>query len=266
MLRYVAVLAMVAAFVTGMACGDGTPGAPSGGTAGGGVTGGGGGAGAGGSGEPATCTGSYFPWKEGNSWTYNVVDPTGQVTNYTKTQTVGALEAVGGRCPAVAAEMAYKTTSVMTKGLQTDMTVSWQKYLDTSKTLVRYRELSFMTGTTTVTVEDCWTPYKLRLDEAAAHVLADATYMETYQETKSLAGGVSMTREVVETWLVEGVDVPCGIAPCGPDKGKNLKCLRLKNQTVGSTTPAKSYLFAQCIGKIAEAGVQSEKLIDCSLR
>ncbi len=178
-------------------------------------------------------TGRYFELRPGARWTYRV-DDEGRIT--LKTQTVGAIEDVGG---AKAGVRAHKLTTTRPGG----SVVSWQE--DRGDVVVRHRELDMAGDRHT---DEIYAPHRTRIDETPAHVTAGAAWSEQYTEHVTDNTGVTVT-EKQETWLVEAVDevivVPAG-AFC------TLRVRRTSTSGGGSST--KTYWFARGVGKIKETG------------
>lgn len=187
--------------------------------------------------------GSLFPLVEGNSWTFRVTEG-GSVSM--KTQTIGALEPVGGSGPNQDA-MAYRATTSKADG--SDMTLSWQAEVDDK--IVRYREQSFMGASGTLDLEEHWDPFKLRIDMTQEHIVAGATWDETAVETKLPVGMVPSAVTVIDSWRVvaesEEVTVPAGTFDA------------LVLEKTGGTS-LKRYWFVRGIGKVKETGTQTEEL------
>jgi hypothetical protein len=184
----------------------------------------------------------------GYSWTFRVTDVDNVTTE--KTQTVGALEDVGG---AKAGTTAYRLTTTKPGG----MTISWQE--DTGDGIHRHRELDQSGANHS---EEVYTPFRTRIDETAAHLATDATWMESYTETITDDLGITTMTEKTETWTVEAVDEPVEV-PAG-----TYCALRLhRTSTAGGTEGSdKRYWFARGVGKVKETGAnQTEELVSFSL-
>jgi hypothetical protein len=191
--------------------------------------------------EPVVCPsaedGRYFPLATGATWSFEVASPDGDVE--TKTQTIGAIEDVGGM---KAGTMAHKVTTMKKNG----MTVSWQQ--DTGTAIVRHREQD-LSGTKHF--DEYYLPGHTRIDEDAAHLVADATWTESYDEIAFPLNAPTepmTTAHKVDTWLVMNeeaqVEVPAG----------RFCALQLQRKsTVGSVAGStKYYWFVRGIGKIKE--------------
>lgn len=238
MIRTLAVLLLAA--LTGLACGGGGD-EDGGGAGGGGVDGGGGGGG----GDELR----YFPIAEGARWTYQVVD-LGTGASSLKSQEVEAYEDIGGQ---KAGTMGYRLRSQKDSGY----TVSWQE--DTGSAIVRHREQSF-TADGTQETDEYFTPFKMRLDESAPHLVLDAAYSLSYsEEIHDLLASSDTSNDKSENWLVEAVDEEVTV-PAG-----TFTTLRVFRSNDG-TGVQKRYWFARGVGKVKEeGGSQREVLTDYSL-
>jgi hypothetical protein len=226
------------------ACGKGDPGVTgSGGTSGGGTLGGGG-AGGSGMGDPS----QLLPLKTGNSWTYLVTDETGIPTP--KTQTVMEEGPVGGSGPNAGVTAFRLVTRKGVNGM--DETISWQARLGTQ--VVRYREQSYMANPPhALELEEHWDPFKLRVDETPARMVAGATWLQTDQETKLPVGGTPSTMPVEDHWTVAAERQPVTV------QGQSYEVM-IVTKTGATTT--KTYWWARGIGKVKEIGVnQTEELM-----
>ncbi len=211
---------------------------------GGGNMGGAGGAMAGAGGAPPNTDGSLFPIKTGNSWTFRTMNA--GVAGM-KTQTVMALEMVGGTGPK-AASMAYHLVTMKDGG--GDKTESWQAEVDGK--IVRYRERSYSETTGDFELEEHWDPYKLRID--GTRLMPGAMYTEQYSETKLEVGMSPVTATSSDTWKVismaEEVTVPAGTFTA------------VVIEKVGGASSSKRYWFVRGIGKVKETGGnQTEELV-----
>jgi len=199
-------------------------------------------AGAAGAAPAPSGEGSLFPIKTGNSWSFRTTKGS-EIGN--KTQTVGALEMVGGTGPK-SATMAFKM--VTTKDDAMDKTESWQMELEGK--IVRYRELAYAPSGGAVELEEHWDPYKLRID--GTQLTVGSAYTETYRETKIMGGAAPVTANSMDTWKVvsvnESVTVPAGTFSA------------VVIEKVGGTS-TKRYWFVRGIGKVKEqSGNQIEEL------
>jgi hypothetical protein len=185
-------------------------------------------------------TGRYLPMKTGATWTYRITDPDTGATG-DKISTVGDLEDVGGL---KAGQMAFRVTTEKLDGT----TVSWQE--DTGTSVVRHKEQSFDTAQV-MTSEEHYDPSKLRLDESPAHLEDGATWVDSYME---LITGAPAPVQKNETWIVEAVGEEVTV-PAG-----TFTTLRVRRTgAVGAAD--KTYWFARGVGKVREAGGQTEELV-----
>ncbi|HEX2882509.1 MAG TPA: hypothetical protein VHO25_23475 [Polyangiaceae bacterium] len=190
--------------------------------------------------------GPYLPWAEGNTWTYLVTDAATAMSSE-KVTTVNALEAVGGTGPH-SAQMANHVITTKMDG--TDKTESWQAVV--GEQVLRYREQAFSASTGMLSSETHWDPPKLRLDESAAHTVADATWTEQYDETVLPVGMAPMTTAEQDQWTVLATDQMVTV-PAG-----TFSTLVLSKF---GGTQTKTYYYARGVGKVKEEGTITEELV-----
>lgn len=190
-------------------------------------------------------TGPLLPFKEGNSWTYRVTDDLGVVTD--KVTTIGPLEPIGGTGPHKDS-MAHKVITRKQDG--TDETVSWQRV--EGDRVVRYREIAYAGTGGAVDIEEYWDPGKLRLDGSAARIATGKSWLETYDETKIVAGVEGVPVVTKDLWTVESADEKVEVL------GERYDALVVTK--VGGSS--KKYWFARGIGKVKETGGQTEELLE----
>lgn len=187
--------------------------------------------------DAASCpptTGRYLPLVDGASWTHRITDPT-DGTISVKTQIVGPIEDLGGDKAGI---MAYKLTTTKYGGI----VVSWQE--DTGDRILRHREVD-MAGN--IQADEIFQPYKLRIDETAAHTAPGASWVETYDEITDPTGPTPpTTTSKSETWTVEAVDEPVTV-PAG-----TFCALRVRKVSMANAT--KIYWFVRGLGKVKEWG------------
>jgi hypothetical protein len=213
---------------------------------------GGAGDGAGGDGG-ALPKGPLLPWAVGNAWTYRVTKD--GVTSL-KTTTVGDLEEVGGDGPN-ASLMAYHVITAKGDDLK-DRTESWQApSTDNEDRIERYREQSFGATSGDLELEEYWDPSKLHIDGSAEHTAQDASWLESYQETKVEVGLSPSTHEVRERWTVLEADATVEV-PAGTFQHV------IHFQKIGSST-SKEYWYLRGVGKVKETGSQTEELSEYAL-
>ena len=190
-----------------------------------------------------------LPLAVGASWTFEVT-PSGGGAAETKTSTVQALEDVGAT---KAGTIAFRIRTEKLDGA----TVSWQE--DQCDKIVRHREQSLDLGEV-LTSDQIFQPGKLRVDETAAHTTMGATWIDAYTEVEEdpVTGDVTTT-EKAESWTVEAaaesVTVPAGTFTA-------IK-LRRTSDVIGAAD--KVYWFAPGVGKVKEAGDQTEELTEYTL-
>jgi hypothetical protein len=186
---------------------------------------------------------AYFPLAVGAEWTYLITDTATTATKQ-KTTTIEAFEKVGGDKSGVTA---YRIRTDKLSG----ETVSWQRV--NGDVLERHREQSFDNGD--MTREEYYEPFKLRLDESAAHIATSAAWTDTYSERAIdyAAGGTTSTSGKSDQWSVVAVEEQLTV-PAG-----TYTCLHLHKLSTGSD---KHYWFAKDVGKIKESGGgQTEELV-----
>jgi hypothetical protein len=225
---------------SGTGAGGSGTGAGGSGTGAGGSGTGAGGSGTGGMGGVAMGTGRYLPLKVNSTWMYKVTDPATLVVA-TKTHKVEALELVGGMKPTVMAFRVREST------VGAGSSLSWQE--DRTTSIVRHREQT-IDAAGVIKREEWYGPYRLRVDESAAHTVKGATWMETYNETQIPMGMPAVTTPRIDTWAVEATDEVVTV-PAG-----TFRCLRVHR--VGQMTATgivdKTYWFARGVGKVKEIG------------
>jgi hypothetical protein len=201
-----------------------------------------------GSNADAGAGGRFLPLATGTTWTYKVTDNVTLAT-WTKTSTVEAEEAVTPERPAVTAFRVRTTKDSLTGDGDT---VSWQE--DTGTATVRHKEITYDAAGTAQNL-DVYTPFKLRLDEAGAHLTGGAQWTETYEEASTdLLTSLTTTLEKTEQWTIEAaaqsVTVPAG----------TFDCVRVRRvNTAGGAD--KTYWFARGVGKVKESGDKTEELM-----
>ncbi len=203
---------------------------------------------AGSAGAGPTSSGPLLPWAVGNSWTYRVTED-GEVS--TKTNTIGEQEPIGGEGPN--AELsAYKVTTTKKNG--TDRTESWQA--PDGDRVLRYRELSYSASTGELELEEYWEPAKLHVEWSEGRLVEGGSWLEEYEETKLPVGETPSTSSRRDRWtvrsLAESVTVPAGTFDA------------VVFQKLGSDTP-KTYWYVAGVGKVKEAGGQTEELTEYEL-
>jgi hypothetical protein len=196
--------------------------------------------------DKGDATGPLLPWKVGNKWEYKVTDPDDGVSD--KVTTIGDLMKVGGSGPHKD-DMAYEVTTLKSDG--TDKTVSYQ--IDMDDKVVRYRELSYEKSGDDVELEEHWDPYKLHIDGTPDHTKPEATWLESYTETKLPAMGSSSSAEQRDRWTLDQTDATVTV-PAGTFKHALVF-------TKAGGGDLKTYWYVRGVGKIKETGGQTEELV-----
>jgi hypothetical protein len=150
--------------------------------------------------------------------------------------------------------MAYRLTTNKPGGGQT---ISWQE--DLGDAIVRHRERDLSGDSQT---DEIYEPYKLRVDESAAHLDAGATWTETYQEIVTDSDNVTTTADKSEAWEVVAYDEMIAV-PAGEFCTLHVSRMSTVGGAGGSL---KHYWFARGVGKVKESGDnQTEELVSYSL-
>jgi hypothetical protein len=227
---------------------------------------------------PPAMSGPYFPVKVGNSWTYQVTLTGSTMPPSFKMVTIEAMEPVGGTgpnstkvafrhntCKSALTIDGCKMASSATNKL--DKTLGWWGVVTgpTGNTGVNYREQGFKPSNLVTPVDETtWDPYRLRIDEVAAHVVNGAKYAETFREIKQAANGgpMSSTMQTIN-WVVDGVDQVVTVMPPSGAAKVYSGCLKVSHSL--GTSGAKSFWYCRGIGKVKEVGTQTEELVDYKL-
>lgn len=180
----------------------------------------------------------YEPWAAGNVWTYTLTDPTGVLPTATgKKTTVGAAADAGG---AHAGQTAFLVHVEQLTGSK-DVLETVDGDLD-----IRYGT-TFYDANGTVTSTDVDQPYRLKLDESAAHTKTGATFTTTFTETTD--GGAPSTK--TENWRVisdsEQITVMAGTFSA------------LHIQRTSSTGKIQDYWYVRGVGKVRETGSNAQE-------
>jgi len=194
-----------------------------------------------GDGTPVDPTMRYEPWAQGNVWTYTLTDPKGVIATKTGAKTtVGAAADVGG---AHAGQQAFLVHVEQLTGSK-DVFETIDGDLD-----IRY-ESTFYDANGAVLSTDVDQPFRLKLDESAAHTTTGATFSTTFTETTD--GGAPSTK--MENWRVvsdsEQVTVMAGTFSA------------LHIQRTSSSGKIQDYWYVRGVGKVREtgSGAQEEEL------
>lgn len=194
--------------------------------------------------DPAT---RFAPWRVGSEWSYNLTDPTGLVPpRMSALTTIEAQELIG---PSHAGKLGFR---IRIERLDGHM-VAYQGY--EGDLAVRYAQTSYDLAGAMLDVQSM-APYRLKLDESAVHMTADAAYSESFSITTSDSTG-TMTNAKVGNWQViamaEEVTVIAG----------TFTALHVRRvNPSGDSEKSKDYWFVSGTGKVKETGGgQDEELV-----
>lgn len=199
----------------------------------------------GGSGGPVESR--FLPWKVGSVWSYKLTDPTNVVPpRMNALTTIEAQEDIGG---SHAGKMAFRIRIEQLDG----HAVTYQGY--EGDLAVRYAQTTYDLAGAMIDRQSI-APYRLKLDESAAHMIANAAYSETFSITTSDATG-TRTNTKYENWQViamaEEVTVIAGTF-------STIHVRRIN--PAGASDKTKDYWFARGSGKVKETGGgQDEELV-----
>jgi len=165
-------------------------------------------------------------------WTYHVND---KGVQYDKPAVIETMEDIGG--PKVGT-LGYRMRETMPTGSQ----LTW--YSQSGLVVEREHEQAFDT-TGTISSEDWYDPYRLRVDETPDHLTAGASWIGSYMDTHTSRSKPTSTISSNDTWTVAGVDVSVTV-PAG-----TFAALKLTHADAadGST---KTYWFVRGVGKVRE--------------
>jgi len=201
-------------------------------------------------GDDTPLASRYLPMKVGATWVYRKTDVnTHQVGD--RTTTVVDFVDVGASHPG---KQAFRVRTEHLDG----WSMYWQGYQGAIS--VRYRSDDFDLGNAMVDSQ-LHVPYRLKLDESAAHMAPGANYAEAFDDTTTDSTGTE-TKPKVAAWSVisvsEHVDVPAG-------SFDNVLHVRRVN-TEDATPKQKDYWYVRGVGKVKEVGDdQIEELVSWSL-
>lgn len=184
----------------------------------------------------------YLPWTVGSVWSYKLTDPKNpstpkldQPTTILRMEDVGGVHA--GKLALVVHHEQYNGSKDVWENIEGDLDVRYQTTFYDSQ------------GQTTGTDVD--TPYRLKLDESAAHTMTGAQWSTSFTETSN--GGAPSTKN--ENWYVvsdsESITVLAG----------TFTCLHVRRTSSGGTV--QDYWYARGVGKVKEtgSGAQDEELM-----
>jgi len=198
----------------------------------------------------AATTGRFIPLSVGARWTWNAYDTLTGLSG-TTTSIVQSLDTLAGAKSGI---QAFRVLSTTLSG----STVNWQQ--DTGTAIVRHRE-QFLDAASAIMSDHLYSPSKLRLDESAAHTIANAAWTETFTDdvTASSTARVQPTTTVNVSWTVEAVaemvTVPAG----------TFTCLRVHSVESGASGYDSHFWYARNVGKVKESGTEVRELVGYSI-
>lgn len=186
----------------------------------------------------------YLPRTVGSEWNYKLTDPNSpgtpklnQPTTILRMQDVGGVHA--GTQAVVVHHTQYTGSKDVYEGVVGDLDVRYQT--------VFFDATGLMTGT------DVDQPYRLKLDESAAHTMTGAQWSTTFTETSA---GATTTK--TESWSVvasaESLTVIAG----------TYTALHIRRTSSGGSI--QDYWYARGVGKLKETGGgQDEELMSFTI-
>ena len=186
----------------------------------------------------------YQPLSTGAVWSYKLTDPGTLATAMNKLTTVMAPRDVGGVHAGTMAFLLHIEQLVGSK----DVYQGFDGDLD-----VRYKSI-FYDQAGTMTATDVDQPYRLKLDETAAHTTAGAQWSETFSETTTPVGGVTTTKSKTEQWRVVSASEPLTVS------AGSYTTLHVQRTSSGGSV--QDYWYVRGVGKVKETGGgQDEELM-----
>jgi len=187
-------------------------------------------------GPGVTPGGDYYPLAVGATWTYRISNAAGMMAD--KTTTIEAMEPSAANGPA-----AFRIrNAALASG-----TVNWEQLGDASA-VVRYRQ-QMLDANGALLLEKTYKPGSVVVDQSPSHLMAGATWGETFVETKPGASGVLKASQEFVKWTVEATDdvvsVPAGM----------FTCIRVRRHHTSSNNPADEVTwYAPGTGRVKETG------------
>jgi hypothetical protein len=182
---------------------------------------------------PLVTSGRYQPLAVGATWVYNVTD-TGVA--YVKNSSVLTYEDIGGMA---AGTMGYNVSETIKSSTQ----LTWYESTDTD---VRRHHDQQIDSSGQMSSEDWYTPYDLRVDEAADHVMAGAAWTMSYTDAHTSAKKPASDNTITENWTTDEVNEVVTV-PAG-----TFSALKITRTNTADGT-AKSQWFVPGVGKIRES-------------
>lgn len=194
---------------------------------------------------PPGVLGHYLPWTVGSSWSYKLTDPKSPGTPKLDQPTmILRMEDVGGVHAGTQALVVHHTQYTGSKDV-------WEA--NVGDVDVRYKTV-FYDAANAVTSTDVDAPYRLKLDESAAHTMTGAQWTTMFTETSN--GGAPAMK--TEMWNVvsasETITVIAGTFDC------------LHVHRTSSSGTLQDYWYARAVGKVKETGgAQDEELMSYNI-
>jgi len=186
----------------------------------------------------------YEPWTTGAVWSYKLTDSNSAAMATNKLTTVMAPRDVGG---VHAGKQAFLVHIEQLTGSK-DVYEAHVGDLDIRYESIFYDQVGTMTST------DVDQPYRLKLDESAAHTTTGAQWSETFSETSTPAGGTASTKSKTEQWRVVSASEPITVI------AGSYTALHVQRTSSGGSI--QDYWYVRGVGKVKETGGgQNEELM-----
>lgn len=180
----------------------------------------------------------FNPWEAGAVWSYQI-SQAGKPTVTGKTRTIVGLEDVGAPH---AGTMAYKV-HVQLYSETKDLWEVPMGDLDVSYKVAFYNTSNVLYETDT---ED---PYRLKLDESAAHTATGAAWSETFSETAIIPNTAPSTKSETLNWSVVSAAEPITVV-AGSYTALHIRRTNLAKNPV----EVIDYWYAKGVGRLKETG------------
>jgi hypothetical protein len=188
----------------------------------------------------------YLPWQPGAVWSYKLTDPSGVLPPaMDKKTTVMAEMDVGGVHAGKRAFLVHVEQMIGSK----DVYETFDRALD-----IRYQSIFYDVNGMMLST-DIDQPYRLKLDESAAHTAPNATWSTTFTETTIRPGVAPQTSTKTESWRVIDDDEPITVI------AGTFEALHIQRTSSGGKT--QDYWYVRGTGKVKEtgSGAQEEELM-----
>jgi hypothetical protein len=179
-----------------------------------------------------------FPWATGAVWSYQISHP--MVAPMTgRKRTILGVEDVG---PPHAGTLAFRVHVELYTGSK-DILEAFYGDLDVSYKTEFYNSSNQLTNTR---FED---PFRLKLDESAAHTVTGAKWNETFNETDLVPGQAPMTSSQMITWSVVSDAEPITVI------AGSYTALHVQRTDPSRTPPeVVDYWYAKGVGRLKQTG------------